>query len=283
MFRTTLRQTVFAGTLLLGGIASAQEVPSADTVLATVNGETIRLGHVAAAMVQVPAQFRQMPPQALFEGITQQLIQQTLLAQKSSGEVTGFEKYTLENDRRGMLASGVMDQLLFGAVKDEDLQNLYQQTYVNEQQGPEYNASHILVKTEAEAQALKVMLDGGADFADLAKTHSTGPSGPNGGELGWFGAGAMVPAFEEAVMALSPGGVSGPIKTQFGWHVVKLNETRLKSAPAFEDVRDELMRRAQNDVVQKSIEDLSTTAKIDVKNLADFDAAAIISPQFKFD
>lgn len=118
------------------------------------------------------------------------------------------------------------------------------------------------METQEEAAALVTDLEGGADFAELAKEKSTGPSGPRGGELGWFGAGAMVPPFEEAVVALDVGAISAPVQTQFGWHVIKLNETRIKDAPTLDQVRGELSENVQASAIESRIEALTETAEI---------------------
>ena len=124
-------------------------------------------------------------------------------------------------------------------------------------------ARHILVETEEEAKALKAELDGGADFAALAKDKSTGPSGPNGGDLGWFGLGMMVKPFEDAVLALEPGQVSDPIQTQFGWHVIKLNETRMAEIPSLDDSRAELEGDLRSKAVEARVVSLTDNATIE--------------------
>ena len=138
-----------------------------------------------------------------------------------------------------------------------------QAQYIDAEPEPEFNASHILVETKEEADAIKTELDGGADFAELAKEKSTGPSGPGGGSLGWFGPGMMVPAFEEAVAGMEAGSVSEPVETQFGWHVIKLNETRTAEAPALEGVREELETQIRQTKVQEAIESLTEAAEVD--------------------
>ena len=110
----------------------------------------------------------------------------------------------------------------------------------------EYKASHILVETEQKARDLLALLDGGADFSGLAIEHSTGPSGPSGGDLGWFRKGRMVAPFESAVMGMEAGTYTGPVKTQFGYHLIFLNNRREASPPSFEDVRDELEAEIQH-------------------------------------
>ena len=139
----------------------------------------------------------------------------------------------------------------------------------------EYNASHILVETEEEAVAVKAEIDAGADFAATAREKSTGPSGPNGGQLGWFGAGAMVPSFEAAVIALEVGEVSNPVQTQFGWHIIILNETRTPDAPTLEEVRDELLQNVRDTAVEEYVASLTAEAQIDQSGAADVDPSVL--------
>ena len=141
--------------------------------------------------------------------------------------------------------------------------------YAQAESGGEFNASHILVETEEAALALVTALQGGADFAGLAKEKSTGPSGPDGGQLGWFGAGMMVPPFEQAVQAMQVGAVSAPVQTQFGWHVIKLNESRTMDAPALTEVRGEIEIQLRQQAAEAYIEALISTA--DVTRVAEGD------------
>jgi peptidyl-prolyl cis-trans isomerase C len=141
-------------------------------------------------------------------------------------------------------------------ITDEELQAEYDAQYAAADPVEEFNASHILVETEEEAQALIDALGEGADFAELAAENSIGPSGPNGGQLGWFTAGMMVPEFEAAVFELEAGEVSAPVQTQFGWHVILLNDMREQAPPALEQVRAELiegLRRARVDAASTSL------------------------------
>jgi len=109
----------------------------------------------------------------------------------------------------------------------------------------------------------------------LAQENSTGPSGPNGGQLGWFGQGAMVPPFEAAVVAMDAETVSDPVQTQFGWHVIRLNETRLKGAPALDQVRAELVDQLQRDAIDARVAELSGGADISRKTATDIDPALL--------
>ncbi|MEM9247363.1 MAG: peptidylprolyl isomerase [Pseudomonadota bacterium] len=233
----------------------------ADTVLVTVDGTEITLGHMIVAKGTLPAQYRQLPDEVLFPGILDQLIQQVALAQ-SLETPTKATELTIENQRSGLLAGEALGIVSQDAVTDEALQALYEERFSDASPTQEFNASHILVETEEEAIALIAELEGGADFAALAQEHSTGPSGPNGGALGWFGSGQMVPEFETAVLALEPGNVSPPVQTQFGWHVVILNERRMAGAPPLEEVRQELAAELESAAVEARIAEVVKDARV---------------------
>ncbi|OSP54646.1 peptidylprolyl isomerase [Pseudoruegeria sp. SK021] len=239
----------------------AQDAATADTVVATVNGEVITAGHLALLRAQLPQEFQSLPDSALFDGLLDQAIQQALLAQQVE-EMGRAAELALENDARAMRANIEIQRLLSAAVTPEALQAAYDVRFAEAAPATEYNAAHILVESEDEALALKAELDGGADFSELARQKSTGPSGPNGGDLGWFGVGMMVPEFEEAVIALEPGQVSDPVQTQFGWHVIKLVETRLQDTPPLSEVEGELVEQIQQDVIALRLEELETASEV---------------------
>ncbi len=225
---------------------------TSETVVATVGGVDITVGHMIVARKTLPEQYAQLPPEVLWEGILEQLVQQNALALEA-GEPSKETVLVLENQRSGYLAGDVLEAAAMGAVTDEALEAKYEELYADAEPQREWNASHILVETEEEAKAVKEEVEGGADFAEVAKVKSTGPSGPNGGALGWFSAGMMVPEFEAAVMAMEAGDVSDPVQTQFGWHIVKLNETRLKDKPELASVKDQLTEEVQRAAVDETI------------------------------
>ncbi|MXU64767.1 peptidylprolyl isomerase [Oceanomicrobium pacificus] len=238
---------------------------SADTVLATVNGTEITLGHVIALRSKLPQDYQSIPDEILFPGILDQLVDQTLLSQKIEEERGGVPtgvRLSTENERRGLMAALALRELEPPAPSDAELQEAYETYILSEEPTPEFNASHILVESEDEAAAIVAELEGGADFAELAMEKSTGPSGPNGGELGWFGPGMMVPPFEEAVMALEAGGISAPVQTQFGWHVIKLNDQRMTEPPSLEDARPELENLLRQEGVEAALDEIREAAEI---------------------
>lgn len=257
---TKLSASAFA--LMLALPVQAQDTLTADSVVATVNGTEITLGHMLMVRASLPDQYQQLPDDVLWDGIMDQIVQQTVLSQQDSGEETRRIKLALENERRALLAAQVIEGIVGDAVTDEAVQAMYDETYLQGEQSEEYNASHILVETEEEAAAIVEELNGGADFAEVARAKSTGPSGPNGGQLGWFGAGMMVPEFQTAVEELEVGAISGPVQTQFGWHVIILNEKRAKEAPALEAVRGEIENQLSQQAVTQKIEELTSAADV---------------------
>lgn len=264
MFRHMMTSTALAAGLMLGTPLMAQDDPSAKTVVATVGDTEITLGHMLALRAGLPQQYDQIPPEVLFKGVLDQLVQQTLLMQAHEGTPSLAAQVQLDNERRAILAADVADDVLNDALTDEALQEAYEARYSGAEPETEYKAAHILVETEDEAQKLIEEIEGGANFAALAQEHSTGPSGPSGGDLGWFGDGVMVPAFFDAVAALGEGGVSAPVQTQFGWHVIQLKETRVKERPALDEVRDELtgeLRQAAFDAYIAELEAESSVAR----------------------
>ncbi|WP_224816726.1 peptidylprolyl isomerase [Hasllibacter sp. MH4015] len=248
---------------------------SGDTVLATVNGSEITVGHLIAMRQMLPAEYQQLPDAVLFDGMLEQLVQQQVLADAAeAAELTPEMRLGLENERRAFLAALYMDDVAMAELTEEELQAEYDAIYGEAEPVVEMNAAHILLETEEEAQDIIAQLGEGADFAELAAEHSIGPSGPNGGALGWFTAGMMVPEFEDAVVALEPGEVSAPVQTQFGWHVVLLNEIREQPLPTLEDVAAELEEGLRRARVDTRLEELTAEAEIDRPEL-DIDAAVI--------
>ncbi len=242
---------------------SAQEEPGPDTVVAVVNGTEITLGHMIVARASLPEQYQQLPDDVLFTGILDQLIQQSALADKYEGDLPRRATLSLENERRSITAGEMVERIMAEPVSDTELQAAYDEAYGNAEPETEYNASHILVETEEEAKTIIEELSKGADFAAKAREKSTGPSGPGGGSLGWFGKGMMVPSFEAAVIAMEPGQISEPVQTQFGWHVITLNEVRDVEAPTLEDSRGELETQIRQTRAQASIEETTAAADVD--------------------
>lgn len=253
---------LFCATALITLVSTPLVAQDASTVLAEVDGVKITLGHAIAMKERLPQQYQTLPDEVLFDALVEQLIQQEVMAAAVRETLSTKQKLSIENETRALLATDIITELQAQEVTEEQLQEAYDAEYANVEPEPEFNAAHILVETEEEAAALITQLEEGADFAELAKEHSTGPSGPNGGDLGWFGLGMMVAPFEEAVRGLEVGGVSAPVQTQFGWHVVKLNDSREKGAPELIEVRPSLEDRIRVGFVESYVEELMGKAEI---------------------
>jgi peptidyl-prolyl cis-trans isomerase C len=249
---------------------AAQDTATASTVLATVNGVEITMGHLLMLRSQLPQEYQGYPDNVLYDGLLDQAIQQALLA-GSVETVSPIAQFALDTQTRSILANESMRQISDDAVSEAAIEAAYQARFGDAEPSRQFDAAHILVETEEEAAALVAELEAGADFAALARERSTGPSGPNGGSLGWFGLGAMVPAFEEAVVALEPGQVSGPVQTQFGWHVIRLNDTRMEDVPTLDSVRDQLLMDVQSAAIEARLDDLTAAADVQRTALEDID------------
>lgn len=242
--------------------ARAQDM-TAETVVATVDGTNITLGQMIVLRGTLSQQYQALPDDVLYKGILEQLIQQVVLEQSLGDKITKRDQIAVENNKRGYLSGVALQAVVGAAVTDEALQAAYDARFKDAAPKTEYNAAHILVATEDEAKAIKVELDGGADFAEIAKAKSTDTgSGANGGDLGWFGLGAMVKPFEDAVVAAKVGEVTGPIQSDFGWHLIKVAETRIASTPPLDDMRDELAAEIEQKAIEAHLNTLTTAATI---------------------
>ena len=201
------------------------------------------------------------------ERALQEIINVELLVQAAKNEgLMKNDELVLEIKRStsGLIATHYLQQqLLKLEVTIEDLKARYNKDYVEANQAKEYNANHILVKTEEEATDIIQKLDGGAVFTELAKTLSTGPSGKSGGALGWFKSSDMVPPFSAATMKLElKQYTKQPVKSQFGWHIIYLNDTRATEPPAFESVSKELSSKIAGEEISKIMQQLHESATI---------------------
>lgn len=250
--------------------AQAQE-PDASTVVATVGGVDITIGHMIAMVSTLTEEQLQLPARVVFDGVLERLIQQEAISQ-ARPEPDLMTQLLVDNEMRALKASRVVNDMADKIkVSEEEIQEAYNARFSEFTPATEYNASHILVETEEEARAVLAELEGGADFAALAEAKSIGPTGPNGGLLGWFGPGRMVPEFEGAVMALGIGKTSSPVKTKFGWHVIRLNETRDPAKPTLAEMQEELQQevwrnRLDNEIL--TMVDVVKTDRVDTTNIS---------------
>ena len=261
-----------ASLLAFSTASFAQDELSANTVVATVNGSEITLGHIIALTARLPTQYETVPEEELFTGILDQLIQQELLAPESDVTETAL-RIMIENEERTIHAEAALNKIATEAVVEDKIQAAYEAQIEGVEPEPQYLASHILLETEEKAdEVLALAQADGADFAALAVEHSTGPSGPQGGDLGWFGQGAMVPEFDLAVQSMSAGDVVGPIKTQFGFHIIKLFETR-DYVPSLDELRLDIENTLRRAAIDAKIGELENAATIERPEVAfDFEA-----------
>jgi peptidyl-prolyl cis-trans isomerase C len=217
---------------------------SINSTLAKVDGVTLTLGELIAIRRELPEQYQNLPDEILFNGIVEQMIDQMLLAE--AARKAGIDKrpavaMNLLNQERAILADAYLRREVSARATPEVIDALYKERYLDAEPAEEVHAGHILVEAEEKAIELKALIDGGADFALLAAEHGTDGTATQGGDLGWFVKSDMVPEFANAAFAMEVGAVSDPVKTDFGWHIIKLEERRARPAPAIEEVGEELM------------------------------------------
>lgn len=240
-------------TLMLGSIATAETV-------ATVNGiaiDSTLLNMYLASRIQKPAE--QASPEER-DAVTQELTDIFLLTtQPNAKEVAAdpLVKAQVELQSRAALAQAVATDF-FTKNPASDIEILAEyEAQMKLSPSLQFKARHILVETQAAATDLIAQLDSGADFAELAKSNSTGPTGPNGGDLGWFSPDQMVRPFSDAVGTLDDGAhTSEPVQTQFGWHVILREESRANQPPTLESVRDVIKQRVEQSKFQGYLERL---------------------------
>lgn len=236
-------------------MAQAEDA-DASTVLATVNGVDITLGHVIALVDRLPAQYQGIPDGQLFEGVLDQMIRQSALAQ-TVDDASVQVRLGVDNEARALKATVALE-----ALEDDVSEEAIDAAMADVPTELNFLASHILVETEELAKDLIAQLQGGADFVALAQEHSTGPSGANGGDLGWFGPGAMVPPFDAAVQAMTPGDISAePVQTQFGYHVIQLNAAEQRPTVPREEIREQLAASAIEEGIDSVMEKAEVVRK----------------------
>lgn len=248
--------------------APATAAPAVEgVVLATVNGSPLTQSILDVYITQRTAQNPNAEANSQ-EAILNELIALELMRQESVSK--GLDTRpdviaTLNQQQRTALAgAAIKDFMSSNPVTDEDAQAFYDAQMGTP--GQEFNARHILVETEEAAAEIISQLDSGADFSELAKEKSTGPSGASGGKLGWFGAGQMVKPFADATAALEKGSYTKtPVQTQFGWHVIILDDTRESTPPPFDDVKERLKLLLANQKLQQHIETAKAAASIEIR------------------
>jgi peptidyl-prolyl cis-trans isomerase C len=248
-----------AGCLVLSlTVGPVRAADDANPVLAKVNGAEIRKSDVALAEEELGPSLGQMDPASKDDNVLSFLIDMKLVSKaaedKKIADNDDFKK-RLAFSRNRLLMDSLLAQEGKAATTDEAMKKVYDEASKQIGGEQEVRARHILVETEDEAKAVKAELDKGADFAELAKKKSKDPGASDGGDLGFFTKDQMVPEFSAAAFALEPGKISDPVKSQFGWHIIKVEEKRNRKPPEFDQVKSQIeayvTRKAQADYVAK--------------------------------
>jgi len=229
-----------------------------DPVVARVNGTDVRQSDLAMAEEDLGGNIPQMTPEAKREYLITFMGDMLLVAKAAEAKKVADSnefKQKLAYARTKLLMESYLQSEAKAAVTDAELHKVYDEAVGQMKSEPEVHARHILVETEDQAKAVLADLKKGADFAELAKTKSKDPGASDGGDLGWFTKDQMVPEFSEVAFKLDKGQLSDPVKSQFGWHVIKVEDKRMRQPPEFDKVKDQLenyvVRRQQSAVISK--------------------------------
>lgn len=277
-FRPALPAAAAALVLCLAVPAAQAQTPD-DEVIVTVNGAEIRYSDMVLAEREFGGQLAGVPEERKFEYLVGVLINRTLLADAA-------REQGLEDDpevarqvafaRERALGEVYLTRTVAGSVTTEEARATYEARVAETALEEEIRARHILVGSEDEADAVIARLENGEDFAAVARDASTGPSGENGGDLGYFTRDRMVDAFSEAAFALQPGEISGPVKSDFGWHVIKVEDRRMQEFVPFEEVEADIKAELEGARIQAEVDALREAADIE---FAGGDRPEIVPPQ----
>lgn len=242
--------------------------PDAGNVVARVNGEAITAVDLQAQIQAMSQRGQQVNQQQAL----QELIELELMSQKAESQGLPDQPEiaaAIDRQRSSLLAQHLIrSQLQDFEVGEDELRAAYEER-TSGTEGTEYKARHILLEEKEQAEDMIRQLDEGADFAELAENNSTGPTKSRGGDLGWFSAEQMVEPFMNEVKALEPGDYTGePVETQYGWHVIQLDETRAAQKPAFEEMERELRNELVGQKIQEYVGSLRDDAEIEITDNA---------------
>lgn len=256
-----------AATPVAPAAPAADATAKPDPVVARVGKEEIHLSDMAEAAQSLPEEVRGMPPAVLYPMLLDQMIDRKVLviaARKDGLDKDPAVQRSIAHATDQALQNAILTRDIGPNVTDAAIRARYDQTVANKAGEEEVHARHILVADEATAKKIIGELKAGGDFNELAKKYSTDPAAQQGGDLGFFKKGDMVPEFAAAAFALKPGEYTQvPVHTQFGWHIIKSEEKRTAPAPAFEQARDEIRQQIIQEGVRADLEKLKTGVKID--------------------
>lgn len=268
-----MRRLILAATAAatLMGAASVR-AESTDPVLAVVNGGKVHKSDLEAAYQGLPEQYRQMPLEMIYEPLLERVIDSRLLLAEAERRKLAEQpevQTAIARAREDVLRDSLIERAIAEGSTEERLKGVYES--MRSQPGfafEEVHARHILLGSEAEAREVIKALGEGGDFAGLAQARSTDPSAKtNGGDLGYFRREMMVPEFAEAAFKMEPGAVSAdPVQTQFGWHVIKV-EDRRQTVPSFEEKEPEIREQVAREIVTALLGDMRSSAEVERFNL----------------
>ncbi|MEM7619181.1 MAG: peptidylprolyl isomerase [Pseudomonadota bacterium] len=244
--------------------ASAQDE---NKVIAKVNGQSITEKDFRFAQIEIGSEISNIPEQQRRLVLLEYLIENQLLSQAAKDNKVDQDKDfsdQLKYYQKRALRNIYFDKYVRQSVTDEEAKKVYNQQIKAITPQEEVRASHILVKTEKEAKEISEQLKKGSDFAKLAAEKSIGPSKAKGGDLGFFSKDRMVRPFAEAAFKLKKGETSEPVKTEFGWHLIKLQERRTRPLPKFEAIKDRLKASLLQQKAQSAVETLRKKAEINI-------------------
>jgi peptidyl-prolyl cis-trans isomerase C len=253
------------------GAAASTPLPPGNTVVARVDGTELHLSDVEAAQQNLPSQAQKLPLDQIYPMLLDRLVDGMLITEAGRKDHLDEDpdvQLRLKRYEDRVIQEAYLNRAIKDAETEDRLKARYQ-TFVKEKAAhDEVHARHILVKTEGEAKSVIAELDKGADFATLAKKYSTDPGAASGGDLGYFGHDDMVKEFAEAAFALPAGQYTKtPVKTEFGWHVIKVEDHRVSTPPSFDDARQEVSQLVARDVVDAKLKELRSSAKIETFGL----------------
>lgn len=251
----------------VAGPVSAQEKDVPDEVVAKVDGTPIRYSDLAMADEEMGAALAQLEPQIRFQYLLGMLIDRRVVALEAKEKHVDDDpavKRRQEYFNEKALRDVYWVQLMQDKVTDEAVRAWYEKNIAEAPAEQEAHARHILLESEEQAKKVAAEIEGGKSFEDAAKEYSRDPGSPDDGDLGFFRKEEMVPEFAEAVFAMKPGEVSGPVQTQFGWHVIQLVEFRDLPRPTLEEAHDDIVRKIAREEGQKVMEKLRSDAKIEI-------------------
>ena len=235
-------------------------------IVATVDGKAIFLSEIIGMAQRLPEQYRKMSLEAVYPSLLTRAIDSKLVTLE--GRRAGFSKDPDVKKRLLDVEDQIISEIFLtktigSQVTEEALQKIYSETKSEMASGDQIKARHILLDSEEKAMEIIKKLQAGGEFAKLASEYSTGPSAASGGDLGWFGEGQMVPEFSKAAFALNPGDiVTKPVKTQFGWHIILVEDRKVSAPPSFDEAKEQLASTMSQKLLKELIETLRTKAKI---------------------